>query len=65
MNNQLKALNEMRRLTSPFPESTFVKDWKAQGKRVIGYVGPAVPEEMIHAARMLPCVSVATTNPYR
>jgi len=54
MNNQLKALNEMRRLTSPFPESTFVKDWKAQGKRVIGYVGPAVPEEMIHAARMLP-----------
>jgi len=54
MNNQYKAVKEMRRLTSPFPESTAVKDWKAQGKRVIGYVGPAVPEEMIHAAKMLP-----------
>ena len=54
MNNQSKALNEMRRLTSPFPESTLVKDWQADGKRVIGYVGPAVPEEMIHAAKMLP-----------
>jgi benzoyl-CoA reductase/2-hydroxyglutaryl-CoA dehydratase subunit BcrC/BadD/HgdB len=54
MNKQLKALNEMRRLTSPFPESGIVKDWKARGKRVIGYVGPGVPEEMIHAAKMLP-----------
>ena len=54
MSSQLKALKEMKRLTSPFPESTLVRDWKAQGKRVIGYVGPAVPEEMIHAARMLP-----------
>jgi benzoyl-CoA reductase/2-hydroxyglutaryl-CoA dehydratase subunit BcrC/BadD/HgdB len=54
MNKQSKALNEMRRLTSPFPESTVVKDWKARGKRVIGYVGPGVPEEMIHAAKMLP-----------
>ena len=54
MNKQLKALNEMRQLTSPFPECTVVKDWKARGKRVIGYVGPGVPEEMIHAAKMLP-----------
>jgi benzoyl-CoA reductase/2-hydroxyglutaryl-CoA dehydratase subunit BcrC/BadD/HgdB len=54
MSSQFQALKEMRRLTSPFPESTVVKDWKARGKRVIGYVGPAVPEEMIHAAKMLP-----------
>jgi benzoyl-CoA reductase/2-hydroxyglutaryl-CoA dehydratase subunit BcrC/BadD/HgdB len=54
MSSQLQALKEMRRLTSPFPESTAVKDWKAQGKRVIGYVGPGVPEEMIQAAKMLP-----------
>jgi benzoyl-CoA reductase/2-hydroxyglutaryl-CoA dehydratase subunit BcrC/BadD/HgdB len=54
MKTSFKALNEMIRLTSPFPESTFVKDWKTQGKRVIGYVGPGVPEEMIHAAKMLP-----------
>jgi benzoyl-CoA reductase subunit C len=54
LNYQLQALKEIRRLTSPFPESTVVKDWKARGKRVIGYVGPGVPEEMIHAAKMLP-----------
>jgi benzoyl-CoA reductase/2-hydroxyglutaryl-CoA dehydratase subunit BcrC/BadD/HgdB len=54
MNNQFQALKEMRRLTLPFPESTVVKDWKTRGKRVIGYVGPGVPEEMIHAAKMLP-----------
>jgi benzoyl-CoA reductase/2-hydroxyglutaryl-CoA dehydratase subunit BcrC/BadD/HgdB len=54
MSGQLQALKEFRRLTSPFPESTAVKEWKAQGKRVIGYVGPGVPEEMIHAANMLP-----------
>jgi benzoyl-CoA reductase/2-hydroxyglutaryl-CoA dehydratase subunit BcrC/BadD/HgdB len=54
MSGQLQALKEMHRLTSPFPESTVVKDWKARGKRVIGYVGPGVPEEMIHAAKMLP-----------
>jgi benzoyl-CoA reductase/2-hydroxyglutaryl-CoA dehydratase subunit BcrC/BadD/HgdB len=54
MNTPLQALKEMKRLMSPFPESTVVRDWKAQGKRVIGYVGPGVPEEMIHAAKMLP-----------
>ena len=54
MNTPFQALKEMKRLTSPFPESTVVKDWKARGKRVIGYVGPGVPEEMIHAAKMLP-----------
>jgi benzoyl-CoA reductase/2-hydroxyglutaryl-CoA dehydratase subunit BcrC/BadD/HgdB len=54
MSGQFQALKEIRRLTSPFPESTVIKDWKARGKRVIGYVGPGVPEEMIHAARMLP-----------
>jgi len=54
MSGQFQALKQMRRLTSPFPESTVVKDWKARGKRVIGYIGPGVPEEVIHAARMLP-----------
>jgi len=54
MSSQFQALKEMEHLTSPFPESTVVKDWKARGKRVIGYVGPGVPEEMIHAAKMLP-----------
>jgi benzoyl-CoA reductase/2-hydroxyglutaryl-CoA dehydratase subunit BcrC/BadD/HgdB len=54
MNIQFQALEEMKRITSPFPESRSVKDWRACGKRVMGYLGPGVPEEIIHAARMLP-----------
>jgi len=54
MNTPLKALDEMIRLTSPFPESVTVKDWKASGRKVIGWFNPYVPEEIIHAAGMLP-----------
>jgi benzoyl-CoA reductase subunit C len=54
MNAPLKTLNEMRRLTSPFPESVAVKEWKATGRFVIGWYNPYVPEEIIHAAGMLP-----------
>jgi benzoyl-CoA reductase/2-hydroxyglutaryl-CoA dehydratase subunit BcrC/BadD/HgdB len=44
----------MIRLTSPFPESVTIKDWKVAGKKVIGWVNPYVPEEIIYAAGMLP-----------
>jgi benzoyl-CoA reductase/2-hydroxyglutaryl-CoA dehydratase subunit BcrC/BadD/HgdB len=44
----------MQRLTSPFPESVAVKEWKAMGRFVIGWYNPYVPEEIIHAAGMLP-----------
>jgi benzoyl-CoA reductase/2-hydroxyglutaryl-CoA dehydratase subunit BcrC/BadD/HgdB len=44
----------MIRLTSPFPESVTVKDWKASGGKVIGWVNQYVPLEIIHAAGMLP-----------
>jgi benzoyl-CoA reductase/2-hydroxyglutaryl-CoA dehydratase subunit BcrC/BadD/HgdB len=54
MNAPLNALNEMQRLTSPFPESVAVKEWKATGRFVIGWFNPYVPEEIIHAAGMLP-----------
>ena len=55
MNAPLKTLNEMQRLTSPFPESVAVKEWKAtKGRFVIGWYNPYVPEEIIHAAGMLP-----------
>jgi benzoyl-CoA reductase/2-hydroxyglutaryl-CoA dehydratase subunit BcrC/BadD/HgdB len=50
----LNALNEMQRLTSPFPESVAVKEWKATGRFVIGWFNPYIPEEIIHAAGMLP-----------
>ena len=54
MNAPLQALNEMQRLSSPFPESVIIKNWKAAGKKVIGWVNPYVPEEIIYAAGMLP-----------
>jgi len=54
MNAPLKSLNEMQRLTSPFPESVAVKEWKSSGRQVIGWYNPYIPEEIIHAAGMLP-----------
>jgi benzoyl-CoA reductase/2-hydroxyglutaryl-CoA dehydratase subunit BcrC/BadD/HgdB len=54
MNAPLKTLSEMQRLTSPFPESVTVKEWKATGRLVIGWYNPYVPEEIIHAGGMLP-----------
>ena len=54
MNTPFKALNEMIGLTSPFPESVTIKNWKAKGGKVIGWVNPYVPEEIINAAGMLP-----------
>jgi benzoyl-CoA reductase/2-hydroxyglutaryl-CoA dehydratase subunit BcrC/BadD/HgdB len=54
MNAPLKSLNEMQKLTSPFPESVAVKEWKASGRQVIGWYNPYIPEEIIHAAGLLP-----------
>ncbi len=54
MNTPFKALSEMIRLTSPFPESVTVKAWKADARKIIGLAYLAVPEEVIHAAGMLP-----------
>jgi benzoyl-CoA reductase/2-hydroxyglutaryl-CoA dehydratase subunit BcrC/BadD/HgdB len=54
MKAPFKALSEMIRLTSPFPESVTVKEWKADSKKIIGVAYLAVPEEVIHAAGMLP-----------
>ena len=44
----------MIRLTSPFPESVTVKAGKTRPRRIIGVAYLAVPEEIIHAAEMLP-----------
>ena len=63
MNTPLKSLTEMKRLTSPFPAGSAVKEWKAAGGRVVGFVGLAVPEEVIHAARMLPFRISADNEP--
>ena len=54
MNAPLKTLDEMQRLTSPFPQSVTVKEWQATGRFVIGWFNPYIPEEIIHAGGMLP-----------
>jgi benzoyl-CoA reductase/2-hydroxyglutaryl-CoA dehydratase subunit BcrC/BadD/HgdB len=53
----------MIRLTSPFPESVAVKDWKASGGKVIGWVNQYVPLEIIHAAGMLPIQVTGDNEP--
>jgi len=64
MSSQFQALKEMKRLTSPFPESTVVKDWKARGKRVIGYVGPGrAGRDESTRPRCSPCVSAGDNEP--
>ena len=63
MNAPLKALEEMIRLTSPFPESVTVKDWKATGRKVIGWFNPYIPEEIIHAGGMLPFEVTGNNEP--
>jgi len=63
VNTPLKALAEMQRLSTPFPEGTAVRAWKAEGGRVVGFVGLGVPEEVIHAARMLPFRVSADNEP--
>ena len=61
MNAPLNALLEMKRLTAPFPAGAAVQEWKATGGTVVGFFGLAVPEEIIHAAHMLP-FRVSTDN---
>ncbi|HUO08314.1 MAG TPA: 2-hydroxyacyl-CoA dehydratase family protein [Phycisphaerae bacterium] len=63
MNAPLKALDEMIRLTSPFPESVTVKEWRTTGRKVIGWFNPYVPEEIIHAAGMLPFEVTGNNEP--
>jgi benzoyl-CoA reductase subunit C len=63
MNTPFKALDEMIRLTAPFPESVTVKEWKATGRKVIGWFNPYIPEEIIHAAGMLPFEVTGNNEP--
>jgi benzoyl-CoA reductase/2-hydroxyglutaryl-CoA dehydratase subunit BcrC/BadD/HgdB len=63
MNAPLQALSEMQRLTSPFPESVTVKEWKAKQKKVVGWFNPYIPEEIIHAGGMLPIEVTGDNEP--
>jgi bzd-type benzoyl-CoA reductase N subunit len=54
MAESLKTLEEFRKVNAAFPHTDPIKEWKNQGKKVIGWQCTYVPEELIHAAGMLP-----------
>lgn len=50
----LKSLEKLKQACSPSPQNKLVREWKNQGKKVIGWMCTYVPEEVIHASGMLP-----------
>ena len=54
MASTLETLREIRDINASFPYSEPIKEWKEQGKKVIGWQCTYVPEEIIYAAGMLP-----------
>lgn len=50
----LETLQKLQDRANPFPENNAIKDWKASGKKVFGYVCIYVPEEILYAADILP-----------
>jgi len=49
----MKAFDELAQVSETL-QNRFVKDWKEQGKKVVGYVCSYFPEEILHAADILP-----------
>jgi benzoyl-CoA reductase/2-hydroxyglutaryl-CoA dehydratase subunit BcrC/BadD/HgdB len=50
----LAAVEKARLINRSFPHIEPIQKWKEIGKKVIGYTCTYVPEEIIHAAGMLP-----------
>ena len=50
----IKLLDQFRRVNATFPETAEIKETKAGGKRVFGWLCSYVPEELIYAAGALP-----------
>lgn len=49
----MNALEELTQISGQL-QNSYVSDWKAQGKKVVGYVCSYVPEEILVAADILP-----------
>jgi benzoyl-CoA reductase subunit C len=47
-------LNRFREVNNTYPETDHIKSYKADGKKVFGWLCTYVPEELIHAAGGLP-----------
>ena len=54
MVEELKSLNKIKEVNRLFPKSNYIDAWKEKGGRVIGWINTYVPEEIIHAAGILP-----------
>ena len=54
MTDTLETLQEIREINSNFPYAAPIKTWKDEGKKVIAFQCPYVPEEVIYAAGILP-----------
>lgn len=50
----LPALDRFRQVNATFPGTSDVKEHKAKGKKVFGWLCTYVPEEVLHAADILP-----------
>ncbi len=50
----LKTLVKFREVNADFPETTQIAEFKAQGRKVFGWLCTYVPEELVHAAGALP-----------
>ncbi|MCX7912341.1 MAG: 2-hydroxyacyl-CoA dehydratase family protein [Dehalococcoidales bacterium] len=51
---ELRTLEKFREVNREFPKNRFILEHKAQGKKVFGWLCTYVPEEVIHAAGILP-----------
>jgi len=50
----LETLKPIERINQQIPGIDEIKEWKAQGGKVVGWLCDYVPEELIHAAGLLP-----------
>jgi bzd-type benzoyl-CoA reductase N subunit len=51
----VEAVKKLREIATTFPkDNPYIKEWKEQGKKVVGWICTHSPEEVIYAAGMLP-----------
>ncbi|MBU3946937.1 MAG: 2-hydroxyacyl-CoA dehydratase family protein [Proteobacteria bacterium] len=54
MAEMLKTIEEIGKVNASFPFTEPARKWKEQGKKIVGWICINVPEEVIHAAGMMP-----------
>jgi len=57
--NELNSVLEARKMNEDFPQTASINEWKARGGKVIGFTSDYVPEEIIHAADILPIAMIS------